>query len=367
MSPARKGRGPAPGTLAKFLAFAVFTTLLTLFIAQQIVGTSFTARYPLHARFDDVSGLLAGDTVKVAGVPAGRVDAIKVVDGKAEVTLGVDRNVRIPDDSRAEVRWRNVLGQRYIQLVPGQSGHLLAGGQTIRATRSVVDLSQIVNDLGPLTRNLDPQQITTVLTAFNQALDGNEANINLTIQNLDGLLSTFAARKAAIDGLIKNFHVISGVIAKRDGQIAQSVDNLAQLTQMFAANDRTLTDALDTVSTTAGDLNTVLGGNERQLGDIIKHLSDFATTFRLNVADLERMVQQLPLALRSLFAAGNGGRFIRTDALCLNLVQGPCPFKMALPGSTGGQSTGQNTATGLPTGTDPADLTKLARMLKGGH
>lgn len=367
MSPAKKGRGPERSSLLKFTVFAVFTTLLTLFIAQQIVGTSFNARYTLRAQFDDVSGLLDGDTVKVAGVPAGQVTGIKVIDGKAEVTMGVDDGLRIPDDSRAEVRWRNVLGQRYIQLVPGQSGHMLPSGASIRSTKSVVDLSAIVNDLAPLTRNLDPAQITTVLTAFNQALDGNEGNINATITNLDGLLATFAARKAAIDGMIKNFKVISGVIAKRDKQIAQSVDNLAELTSLFAANDQTLTNALDTLSTTTGDLNTVLGGDQQQLGAIVKHLADFATTFRINVANLERMVQQLPLALRSLFAAGNGGRFVRTDALCLNLVQGPCPFKMTLPGSSGGQSTGDNAATDLQPGTDPADLAKLAQMLKGVH
>jgi phospholipid/cholesterol/gamma-HCH transport system substrate-binding protein len=360
VSPAKK-RGPDTATLLKFLAFVIFTSLLTLFIAQQIVGTSFGARYSLKARFDDVSGLLNGDPVKIAGVPSGQVASVKVVDGQALVTLGVDRGVRIPDDSRAEVRWRNVLGQRYIQLVPGTSSRMFSDGQTIRATRSVVDLSAIVNDLGPLTRNLDPTQITTVLTAFNQALDGNEGNINATITNLDGLLSTFAARKTAIDGMIKNFKVISGVIAKRDGQIAQSVDNLAELTQLFASNDKTLTDALDTISRTTGDLNTVLGGNQQQLGDIVKHLADFADTFRLNVNGLEQMVQQLPLTLRSLFAAGNGGQFLRTDALCLNLVQGPCPFKMSLPGGSA------NSNTGLQNNTNMSDLAHLAQMLKGGN
>jgi phospholipid/cholesterol/gamma-HCH transport system substrate-binding protein len=74
------------------------------------------------------------------------------------------------------------------------------------------------------------------------------------------------------------------------------------------------------------------------------------------------MVQELPLALRRLFAAGNGGHFLRTDALCLNVVQGPCPFRMQLPGATGGNARG---AGGRQYSYE--ELKKLAQMLRGGR
>jgi len=354
-----KGRGPDKATLAKFLAFATATTLLTLYIAQQIVGTSFNSRYPVTATFDDVSGLLAGDQVKVAGAPVGQVDSIKVVDGRARVKMSVDDGVKLPADTTAAVRWRNLLGQRMVYLEPGSSQARLQPGATITRTKSVVDLGDIVNSLGPLTRNLDPDQLNTVLTAFSKTLEGNEANINTTIYNLDGLLATFAARKQAIDSMVKNFAKLSDVIATRDTQIQQSVNNLASLTKVFADNSKVLDDAVTTISTTTGSLNVVLGGNEAQLGRIVQNLADFAGTFRINVNALEKMVQQLPLTLRSLFSSGNGGHYLRTDALCINLTAGPCPFTMTLPGSS------NPSATALPTGSN-ADLAKLAQMLRGG-
>ncbi len=349
-----KGRGPEKSTLAKFLAFALATTLLTLFIAQQIIGSSFNSRYSLVATFDDVSGLLAGDEVKVAGAPVGRVDSVKVVDGRARVRMSVDDGVRLPADTTAAIRWRNLLGQRMVYLEPGTAAGRLQPGATITRTKSVVDLGDIVNSLGPLTRNLDPDQLNTVLTAFSTTLQGNENNINATIYNLDRLLATFAARKQAIDSLIKNFQTVSDVIATRDLQIRQSVDNLASLTTTFAQNSKILDDAVVTISDTSGNLNTVLTGNEAQLGRIVTNLSRFAGTFRINVVNLEKMVQQLPLTLRSLFASGNGGHYLRTDALCINLVAGPCPFTMTLPG--GGNTT--------PNG---SDLVRLAQMLRGGR
>jgi virulence factor Mce-like protein len=355
-----KGRGPDRATLAKFLAFATVTTLLTLYIAQQIVGSSFTSRYHLTATFDDVSGLLPGDQVKVAGAPVGRVDSIKVVDGKARVKMSVDDGVRLPADSTAAVRWRNLLGQRMVYLEPGSSQAKLQSGATITRTKSVVDLGDIVNSLGPLTRNLNPDQLNTVLTAFSKTLEGNETNINTTIYNLDGLLATFAARKQAIDSMVRNFKTLGDTIATRDTQIQQSVDNLASLTRTYAANTKVLDDAVTTISQTTGSLNTVLGGNEAQLGRIVANLSNFAGTFRINVNALEKMVRQLPLTLRSLFSAGNGGHYLRTDALCINLVAGPCPFTMTLPGSSNPPATAQ------PAGSAD-DLARLAQMLRGGR
>jgi phospholipid/cholesterol/gamma-HCH transport system substrate-binding protein len=325
------GRGPARWTLVKFGAFAAVTLLLTFFIAGQIMGTSFHDRYRLVAVFDDVTGLLSGDQVKIAGAPVGRVSRIKVKDGKAEVRMEIDKGVRLPADSTAAVRWRNLIGQRMIYLEPGRSKAMLAAGAQVPHTRSVVDLGEIVNSLGPLTRSLDPAQINQVLNAFATMLDGNEGNVGLIVQNLDGLLRTFAARRDLLRRLTQDYTTVSDAVARRDGQIAQSVDNLARLTDVFAKNRTLLDDAVVQVSGVTANLNQVLDGNQAQLGRIIRNLARFTETARLNIDQLERMVRNLPLTLRELFAAGNGGHFARVDALCLNVVQGPCPFPMRLP------------------------------------
>jgi phospholipid/cholesterol/gamma-HCH transport system substrate-binding protein len=350
----KAARGPDYATMLKTLVFVLVTGLLTFYIGQQILGTSFASRYKLTATFDDVTGLLEGDGVKVAGTPVGQVKSIKVVRGKAVVVMAVDKDVRLPSDSTAAIRWRNVMGQRVVYLEPGSSGAMLGDGDRVPHTRSVVDLGEVVNALGPLTRNLDPNQLNKILFSFSQALDGNEQNISLLTDNLDLLLRTFAARKKTIEGMIDNYETVSGAVATRDKQIAASIDNLESLTKVFANNRKLLDDAIVEIGGVTTNLNQVLGGNDAQLARIIDNLGKFATTFRLNVDQLEKMVQQLPLTLRQLFSTANGGHFLRTNALCLNVMQGPCPFPMELPRAPG---------TGQPT---KDDLAKLRTMLQGG-
>jgi phospholipid/cholesterol/gamma-HCH transport system substrate-binding protein len=334
----------------------VVTGLLTLYIGQQILGADpFADRYKLTARFNDVNGLLSGDLVKVAGAPVGRVGSVKVKSGLAEVVMEVDKKVKIPDDSTAAIRWRNLVGQRMVYLEPGASHTMLGPGARVPHTRDVVDLGEIVNSVGPLTRSLDPGQINKILTAFSQTLDGNEGNINLLIDNVDGLLKTFSARKQAIESLVRDYKTVTDAVAIRDRQISASVDNLAQLTDVFAKNSKLLDSAIVEVAGVTTNLNQVLGGNDDQLARIIQNLAKFTETARIKINDLEKMVQNLPVTLRQLFAAGNGGHFLRTNALCLNIRQGPCPFPMRFP-----RGTTQNK------GPSAGDLALLEAMLTGG-
>ncbi|MEV5572460.1 MCE family protein [Spirillospora sp. NPDC052269] len=351
----KAARGPDYATTAKFLVFVVVTGMMTFFIGQQILGASFNDRYRLTAEFDDVTGLLTGDQVKVAGTPVGQVKSIKVKQGRAVVGMAVDKDVKLPDDSTAAIRWRNVLGQRVVYLEPGQSRTMLQSGARVPHTRSVVDLGEIVNAVQPLVNNLDPNQLNRILFALSQALDGNETAINTMITNLDGLLQTFGSRKQTIQQMIKDYSAVTDAVAVRDKQIAQSVDNLRDLAKVFADNKKVLENAVVQVSGVTTNLNAVLGGNDAQLARIIDNLGKFSDTFRINVDQLERMVQRLPLPLRQLFATSNGGHFLRTDVMCLNLVEGPCPFPMRLPNEPGNDGPSQQ------------DIAKLKSILNGGR
>ncbi|RAY15843.1 virulence factor Mce family protein [Actinomadura craniellae] len=346
-------RGPDRGALYRFLAFALVTGFLTVAIGNQILGASLADRYTLTATFDDVTGLLTGDQVKVSGAPVGKVTEIGVAGGRAVVEMEVDRAVRVPVDSTAAVRWRNMAGQRMVYLIPGREQTMLGDGARVRHTQSVVDLSEVVNSLGPLTRSLDPQQLNKVLNAFAQSLDGNSGNVNLMIGNLEGLLQTFSTRKTAITQMTRDFKTVSDAVAQRDRQIAQSIDNLQELTEVFARNDELLQSAVLEISGVTTSLNQVLGGNEVQLGRIIRNLTEFTDTARLNLNQLEKLVQNLPLALRQLFAAANGGHFLRTNVICLNLSPGECPWKMEFPSGNNGSGASQQ------------ELKRLEQILKG--
>ncbi|WP_106400810.1 MCE family protein [Actinocorallia populi] len=317
--------------MSRFGLFFLVTGTLTLYIAAQILQIDFGDRYRITGVFDDVTGLLEGDQVKIAGAPVGRVDGIGVEDGRAVVTLRIDDGIRVPEDSEISIRWRNAIGQRMVYLEPGDSRKMLADGARVTRTRSVVDLSTVVNGLGPLTRSLDPAQINRLLTAFSQAIDGNQGNIARIADDLDTLLAAFASRQGTIGQMVKDYRTVFEALGRRDRQIAQVVDDLATLTQAFADSRGVLDEALVEVSRTARDLDVVLGGDERRVGRLIDNAAELAETARLNVDSLTKVLDGLPPALRALFSATDEGDYIRLTAPCIKFDDGPCPYDPVLP------------------------------------
>src|SRR3712207_983586 len=102
-------------SLIKLSIFAVVTFAATMVLYYTIgnirPGTDYTT---YRAAFSDVTGILAGDDVRVAGVQVGRVTSAKVEDGHALLTFQLQSDVKVTSAATARVRYKNLLGQRYV-------------------------------------------------------------------------------------------------------------------------------------------------------------------------------------------------------------------------------------------------------------
>src|SRR3954453_4222677 len=180
-----RGQGTLTATLVKLLVFFAVCTLLTAYLAFTIGNIQiFQHTYKLAARFDDAPGVLGADNVKLAGVVVGKVESVKIDQDKAKVTFSVKDSVKVPADSEAVIRWRNLIGQRYLYLYPGTGSTVLRDGDRVNKTRSVVDVGELFNRLGPIIKSVNPKDVNTFLDTIVQALDGNTDKIRQAIDNL---------------------------------------------------------------------------------------------------------------------------------------------------------------------------------------
>jgi phospholipid/cholesterol/gamma-HCH transport system substrate-binding protein len=101
--------------------------------------------YALEAIFSNSGGLKTGAYVVIAGVEVGRVTSIKLDDYQAKVSLRLPVGLEIQEDAIAAIRTRGLIGEKYVELSPGGSEHLLKPGQRIRDTQPPVDLEQLIS------------------------------------------------------------------------------------------------------------------------------------------------------------------------------------------------------------------------------
>lgn len=316
--------------------FVAVTTALTLWIGATIVGVELGDRYELTARFDDVAGLHGGDTVKLAGVPVGTVKSIRVEQGEAVVRFEVDADVPLPKDSTVAVRWRNLIGQRYLWLEPGDSRTLLADGDTVDRATDVVDLGQLVNQLSPLAQAVSPDQVNRILVTLIEAFEGNEAGFDGLLRDLDAVMATLAERDDTIAQLLGDYEAITTAVASRDAQIDQMVQNLVAIATTFAGNDDLLEQALVELGAASEDLDAILTASADDLGAVLDHLAVLTGTAAGHIGELEVAFANLPSLFEQTFPALNRGEYLRVSVLCLTLTTGQCPYPTVLTGTPGG-------------------------------
>src|SRR5690606_12474333 len=103
--------------LIRIAVFAAVTVLLTGILAATIANTTFGPSAGYTARFADASGLHEGDDVRMSGVKIGQVQRISVgEDNRADVHFDIHGERRLPGLVTATVKYRNLIGQRYLSL-----------------------------------------------------------------------------------------------------------------------------------------------------------------------------------------------------------------------------------------------------------
>jgi phospholipid/cholesterol/gamma-HCH transport system substrate-binding protein len=103
--------------------------------------------YPVIAKFQSVSGLKAGAQVEIAGVKIGQVESITLDPDilVAQVKLMIQKKVKLSEDVIASVKTSGLIGDKYIELSPGGSEHVIEPGGIITETESSLDIEELVN------------------------------------------------------------------------------------------------------------------------------------------------------------------------------------------------------------------------------
>jgi phospholipid/cholesterol/gamma-HCH transport system substrate-binding protein len=314
----------------KFGAFVVVCVGFTVYLAFTIGNLSFDdpfgrQRYELTASFDDVTGLLVDDNVKVAGVVVGKVTSIRPDAGRALVTFRVDDDAPpLPADSSAAIRWRNLIGQRYLYVLPGDDPvRVLQDGDRIEDTTSVIDLGELFNRLGPIVGAIDPAQVNTFLDAVTEALDGREDRLGDAIEDLAVLAQGLAGRDEAIGRLLDNLQVVAETVNRRDEQIATLLENLTVLSTTFADNTAILDGALVELTRLSVNLEGFLDANAAELESLLGNLAQVTGTVRGSLPELDATLANIEEASRAVFRAGRYGEFLNQTILCAAV--GPPP------------------------------------------
>lgn len=284
--------------LVKLLLFAAVTVVLTGILAQTLGSFWLTGGTVYRARFTDVTGVLVGDDVRIAGVKVGQVSGVRLVDdGVAELSLRVQSDLPLDSGVRAKVRYRNIVGQRYIALSEGPAtGHRLRPDELIplSQTTPALDLTVLFNGFRPLFTALSPQDVNKLAYELIQVLQGEGGTMSSLLQHTASLTNTLADRDAVIGRVITNLNTVLGTLDSRDQQLGETIKQLQLLVSGLAADRTSIGNALVSI----GDLTDATAGLLRDSRPALKQdvdlIGKLSATLNDNSAQIDQTLSTLP-------------------------------------------------------------------------
>ncbi|GAB1508964.1 MCE family protein [Actinophytocola sp. KF-1] len=291
--------------LIKMAVFAVVTVTLTALLGLTIANTTLGATSGYVARFTDVTGLNEGDDIRMSGVRIGQITDIAVVADKwADVRFDVEAARRLPKSVTATIKYRNLIGQRYIALAvgPGDTNAVLRPGDTIPLDRTqpALNLTELFNGFQPLFQALKPDEVNKLAGELIQVLQGEGGTIDSVLAHTASLATTIAGKDEVIGQVIDNLNTVLTTVNERTTEVSGLIDQLQRLASGLAAQRQPIGDAIgalgDLTESTAGLLSSVrppIKEDIAALGRLAGNLADHGDTVDKFLAGLPHKVQTI--------------------------------------------------------------------------
>ena len=307
-------RGALGPTLVKFGVFAVVMSVLTAFLFFTFGQYRTGAVTGYSALFNDASRLKDGDSVRVAGVRVGTVNGVALQpDKKVVVKFDADRSVVLTDGTKAAVRYLNLVGDRYLELVdgPGSTRRLPAGGQiNVDHTAPALDLDLLLGGLKPLVRGLNPRDVNALSSALLEVFQGEGGTLQSLFNKSTSFTNTLADNDQTIERLIDDLNTVAATLNKDGGQFSGAIDRLERLVTGLANDRDTFGPAIDALSSGTVTLADLLGKARPPLSGTVEQLRKLAPNLDNDKDRLDAALQKAPRNYRKQVRLGVFGATI---------------------------------------------------------
>jgi phospholipid/cholesterol/gamma-HCH transport system substrate-binding protein len=260
---------PSIGRILAMVAFALSCFGILIFLWLSFGGSVplQPEGYRVKVQFPEATQLAQEADVRISGVRVGRVKKKEpnAETGLTDTVLEIDaRYAPIPEDTRAILRQKTLLGETYVELSPGTSGGpavgddeaegMLPDGGALPAGQvaETVELDEILRTFDPETR----RKFSIWLDQQGQAVRGQASEINASLalltpfaEQTDDVLKVLRVQGGATRRLIRDTGVVFEALTERKGQLRELIQNSNRVWEAVASRDAALADTFRVLPT----------------------------------------------------------------------------------------------------------------------
>lgn len=256
--------------------------LLTSFALLALPACANDDLIEIEAVFDDVIDLVPRHHVRAGDVPIGHVTEIELTDDdRALVRMRVRDDSGLPAQVEAVLRMTTLLGERYVELRPIETGGALEAG-TIEQTRVLSDVEDLVLTGGELVAAVSADHLARSLEVGAVAFGGRGGTLGTALERLEVFVGRYDEGSDDIIRLIEaSDQLLTTLASEADGH-GDAIAELARASRALAEEDERLLDAVD-------DLARLSDVGERILSEHRSEFDDALHRLRLIIEELLRV------------------------------------------------------------------------------
>ena len=322
--------------LIKVSAFAVAMLIVAAGLVVVFGEFRFASTNTYHATFSNAARLEGGNDVRIAGVPVGSVDDVKLNgDNTVDVAFTVNKKYQMYTSTRALIRYENLVGDRYMEIAsgPGELRKLPPGGTVgINNTQPALDLDALLGGLRPVVKGLDGEQVDQITSAILELLQGEGGALSQLLSETGTFSQALADRYQVISDVIHNLNAVLGTIDEKSAQFDASVDELQKLVSGLAQGRDPIAGAIPPLASASTDLTDMLANSRRPVQGVLENLRPLATELDNRKAEVNSVIEPLAENYLRLNALGSYGAYFNYYICATKLkFNGPAGGDIFLP------------------------------------
>jgi phospholipid/cholesterol/gamma-HCH transport system substrate-binding protein len=299
MKPFRQ-RNPIPIGLVTILTIGLVLTAALYSDDLPVIGGGTT----YSAEFSEAAGIQPDDEVRVAGIKVGSVSDIELDHDKVIVSFKV-KDAWIGDRTRADIKIKTLLGQKFVSLEPDGTEVLDPG------TRIPRDRTTAPYDVLEAFRGLaDTPQLAQSFEVITQTFADTPDDVKGALTGLQALSKTISSRDDELSALLDNTRQISQTLADRDAEVVKLISDGNLLLAEVDARKKAIDALLTGTQALCRELSGLVSDNQAQLGPVLTSLDQLTAMLQRNQDSLAEGIKKFaPFARQFNNTLGNGRWF----------------------------------------------------------
>jgi len=291
-----------------FFAVVLFILAAIIFIVGDLSVLLSKPGYKVFADFETAAGLEKRTVVKMAGVRIGYVKEVRLKGVRAELIFNIDHGVEVFKDSQAMMASLGLLGEKYIEIIPGKGPEVCRPGDTIGSQTPVgfdqlgtlmVSIGAEITEVGKTLRDLiggeEPkvnvrqilQNLSELTGDLKEFTEANRGNLTESLQASSETIRNFDQRvKTIADNLDTMILSLRETIEENKGNLRENLEKIAEIIEKIQDAIRLLNESLEKIGRGEGTIGKLIQEPDlyekasKALGDV-EGLARRASDFRL--------------------------------------------------------------------------------------